>query len=78
LYFLSARIFVPGNPFQPSLMFVSKAREYSRMEHLRGASIDYAMALLANIRLGWKSPLGTNTLAYYEHWQIADEQSRTT
>ncbi len=61
-------MFVPGNPFQPSLMFVSKAREYSRVEHLKSASLDYALALLANIRLGWKSPLGTNTLAYYEHW----------
>ncbi len=23
-----------------------------------------------NIRLGWKDLTGTNTLAYYEHWEI--------
>ena len=61
-------MFVYGNEFQLSLMFVSKARAYPRMEHLKGASLDFALVLLANIRLGWKSTLGTNTLAYYEHW----------
>ncbi len=37
---------------------------YPRVEHLKGAS---APALLANIRLGWKSLAGTNTLAYDEN-----------
>jgi hypothetical protein len=37
-------------------MFVGKA------EHLKGASISKAPALIANIRLGWKGLQGTNTL----------------
>ncbi len=32
---------------------------------LKGASLGYAPALLANIRLGWKDLPGTNTQAYY-------------
>jgi hypothetical protein len=37
------------------------------MEHLKGASLGQALALPANIRLGWKGFPGTNTLAYYEN-----------
>jgi hypothetical protein len=36
------------------------------MEHLKGSSMGLAPALPTNIRLGWKSLQGTNTLAYYE------------
>ena len=36
------------------------------MEHLKGASLDLAPALLANSSLGWKGLPGTNTLAFYE------------
>jgi len=39
---------------------------YPRVEHLKGASLGYALALPANIRLGWKGLPGTNALAYYE------------
>jgi hypothetical protein len=53
-------VFVPGKPFQPSLMFVGKARAYPIVEHLKGASIGYA-------RLGWKGLQGTNTLAYLKN-----------
>jgi hypothetical protein len=48
-------------------MFVG---DYPRVEHLKGASIIYALALSANIRHGWKNLPGTNTLAYYENPQI--------
>jgi hypothetical protein len=36
-------------------MFVGKARSLPRVEHLKGTSICLALALLANIRLGWKN-----------------------
>jgi hypothetical protein len=42
------------------------------MTHLKDASYRLAQASLANIKLGWKGLLGTNTLAYYEQFQIAD------
>ena len=32
-------MFVPGKPFQPSLMFAGKAGAYARVEHLKGASL---------------------------------------
>jgi hypothetical protein len=38
-----------------------------RMEHLKGASLEKAPALPANIRLSWKDFPGTNTLAYYKN-----------
>jgi hypothetical protein len=37
------------------------------MDHLKGASLVQAPALLANIRLGWKSLAGTNALAYCKY-----------
>ncbi len=40
------------------------------MEHLEGASLRYALALLTKIKLDWKAWKGRNTLAYYEHLQI--------
>jgi hypothetical protein len=54
-------VFVPGNPFELSLMFA-----YPIVDHLKGASLGYASALPANIRLGWKALPGTNALAYYK------------
>jgi len=35
------------------------------VEHLKGASLRWALASLANIRLSWKGLPGVNTLAYY-------------
>jgi hypothetical protein len=32
-----AKVFVPGEPFQPSLMSVGKAGAYSRVEYLKGS-----------------------------------------
>jgi hypothetical protein len=60
-------VFVPGKLFQPSLMFVGKARGHPRVEHLKGASLGQARSLLANIGVGWKSLPGKNTLAYYKN-----------
>ncbi len=48
-------------------MFVGKARSQPYLEHLKGASLWYSLALQASIRLGWKSLPWKNTLAYYEH-----------
>jgi hypothetical protein len=57
-------VFYPGKPFHPSLMFVGKAKNY----HLSGAPLHGRLiALPTNIKLGWISLPGTNTLAYYEY-----------
>jgi hypothetical protein len=37
------------------------------VEHLKGTSLEGALALLANIRVGRKVLPGTHTLPYYEH-----------
>jgi len=50
-------MFVPGKPFQPSLMFASKAESYpsgAREKELH-------LALHTNIRLDWKNVPETNT-----------------
>jgi hypothetical protein len=43
-------------------MFVVKAGAYTKVEHLIIASLRKALALLANVRLGWKGLLGTSLL----------------
>jgi hypothetical protein len=48
---------------------------YPRMELLKGASLGHTVALPANIRLGWKGLLGTNTQAYYENPYITAVKS---
>ncbi len=65
-------MFAPGNPLQPSLIFVDRPGPYPRMKHLKDASNRLAQASLASIKLGWKGLEGTNTLAYYEQSQIAE------
>ncbi len=69
-------MFVPSEVFQPSLMFARKAKAHlceaplrgcGRVAQLEGASLRQAPALLANIRLGWKSFPGSNTLASRAH-----------
>ncbi len=52
-------MFVPGKPFQSSLIFARKAGAYRSK-----------LALLTNNRLVWKGLPGTNTLAYYGHLYI--------
>jgi hypothetical protein len=55
-------VFVPGKSFQPSLMFVGKARAYPSEVPFRCPTLGLALALPTNIRLGWKGLPGTNTL----------------
>jgi hypothetical protein len=57
-------MFVRGNPFQPSLIFVSKAGNI-RVKRPLGAPL-YGRLLLAllDISAEWKGLQGTNTLAY--------------
>jgi hypothetical protein len=69
-YVRNFRIFVIGynvlgRPFQPSLMFMGKAKAeaYPGMENLKGFFV-CVPALLTNIRPGWKGLPWTNTLAY--------------
>ncbi len=64
-------MFVPGRPFQPSL-FVSKAGAYPSKAPFKLSTQGLAPDLLTNIRLGWKSPPGTNARTYYEHSSIMD------
>jgi hypothetical protein len=40
------------------------------VEHPKGASLEWALDLPANIRLGWKGLPGTNTLAYNKNLYI--------
>ncbi len=56
-----ARVIVPGKPFQPSLMFLSKARAYHSEVP---STLEQAPCLPTNIRLGWKGLPVTDTLAY--------------
>jgi hypothetical protein len=51
---------VPGMPFQSSLMFMSMAGAYPRVELNK-------VTPLKNIGPGWKGIPGINTLAYNEH-----------
>jgi hypothetical protein len=49
--------------------------DYSRGEHLKGASHMLAPALPINIRLGWRGLPETNALAYYENPYITAVKS---
>jgi hypothetical protein len=59
---MAARVFVPGRPFQPSIMFVGNARSL----FLSGMWLHSSRlhSLTPDIRQGWKGLPGTNTLAY--------------
>jgi len=43
---------------------------YSIVECLKGVSLGWAEALHMHIEIGWKSPPGTNTLAYLAHLKV--------
>jgi hypothetical protein len=58
-YFYNKVVFNPGKPFQLSLQ--SKVRAYLNQASF---TMSILQALPTNITLGWKSLLGTNTLAY--------------
>ena len=57
-------MFVPGKPFQSSLMFVRKGRNLPYSGTLLTLLIGQALALITYIRLGWEGLPGTNDLAY--------------
>ncbi len=40
---------------------------YPRLQHLRGSSVEWALAVSTNNRLGWKGFPGTNTLVNYKN-----------
>jgi hypothetical protein len=56
-FFCNEPVFVPGKPFQPSLLFMGKVH----------VSLGLAAALLANTTLSWVGLRGTDILAYYEN-----------
>ncbi len=56
-------MFVPGKPFQPSLIFVGNART---QEWSTDSYYSRVCCGLTNIRLGWKGLPGTNPLAYLQ------------
>jgi hypothetical protein len=61
-------------------MFSGKARNLNfctRREHLKDVSLGLALALLANITIGWQSLLGTNTVSFYKILKNAGEKSFT-
>ncbi len=60
--------FVPGNPFQPILIFSVKARAYqSELSFRYFSNWEGSWPYPPNIRLGWKSLPETNILASYEN-----------
>jgi hypothetical protein len=68
-------MFVPGKPFQPSLMLADKTGAY-KVKDLSGAPLyGRFLASPTNIRLGWKGLPWTNTLAYYENLLITTVKS---
>jgi hypothetical protein len=51
-----------------------KRSKPTRVKHLLGALPWGSLkALLTNIKLGWRGLTGTNTLAYFEHFEITAE-----
>jgi hypothetical protein len=58
-------VFVLENPFQPVLMFASKAGAYLSLPILGAALYGKLLALPPNIRLVWKGLPWTNTIAYF-------------
>ncbi len=55
-----------------------RTEAYPSAEHMKSALPEQALALSSNIRLGWKSLPGKNTVAYYENSSIADVKSFKT
>ncbi len=67
-------MFVHGKPFQPSVLFVGKARSLPQS----GASERFfdrvGSSFTKNIRLFWKGLPVTNTLAYYKIGKLRTEK----
>jgi hypothetical protein len=54
--------------------FVVKTEIYPSEALFRFSTLRWLLALLTNIRLGWKYWTGTNALAYHKHLQITDKK----
>jgi hypothetical protein len=54
-------LFIPGRPFQSSLIFANKARAYSNELVSVAPLLGRLLAVPGHIRLGWKSLSRTNT-----------------
>jgi hypothetical protein len=65
-------VFFTSKPYQPSPIFAAKAKCC-----LSGApTLGQAMALLTNIRLGWKGLPVANTPVYFGYVDIEDERKK--
>ncbi len=62
--FRNELVFVPGKPFQPSLIFVSKDGDYPSEAHFKCFTLGKLLDLPTNIRLDRKCMSGTNFLNY--------------
>ncbi len=72
------KFFAPSRPSQASLTF-EVGWEPTQMKHLSAAPLyGKLLALPRNIRLGWKSLPGTNTLAFNKYSLIMDVKSFIT
>jgi hypothetical protein len=69
------RAFLPRKPFQPSLMFAGKV---PRGDHLKGALVGKALALLTKFTLGWKGWTGANILTYFASLLEAERKNFIT
>jgi hypothetical protein len=47
-----------------------RPRTYTKLENLKGASLKYALALPANIRLGWKNQPGASLLGQLVSYEV--------
>jgi hypothetical protein len=64
---LKARVFVPGKPFQPSLLLAVR-QEPPRVKKLSDAPPQGRLLVSpTNISLGWESLRGKITVYYYEN-----------
>jgi len=59
-------VFFLGKPFKLHLMFASKARAYSSGAPFKDFTLRVYYYTTLNIRVGWKSLPGTNTIAYFD------------
>jgi hypothetical protein len=57
-----------------SIIFVGKTRGLLYGGHLKGAPLGHVLALLKNIRLGWRGLPGTNTVAF---WSLRGHNDNT-
>ncbi len=64
---LNIRIFVPGSPFKPGLMFLGKGKSLPLSVVPEKVLHNEGRLLGLSHRLGWKGQPSTNALAYYEH-----------